>query len=241
VIQIVQAKNRDGIEEYRRFLTSASLAAVTRGDWTAIDATQHAAIALRQEDTQTLRQLLNGAPAFHSFEARLTEFPASQVFEAKEFERSLTTYRTVALRNLVLVSSEAGILKGIFLLLDELEKQDGVLGPTAVVRYLSAMRAIIDALPNHLFLMIAVTPDAMRRYSSALPAFRSRLQNQITLAPLASVEEATELAKFYVDFGRAEARNLRGPAGGGDRELEHFPAKLGHIRHGGSSLRSPGR
>jgi hypothetical protein len=107
------------------------------------------------------------------------------------------------------VRNTPGSLKGIFLLLDELEKQDGVLGPTAVVRYLSAMRAIIDALPNHLFMMIAVTPDAMRRYSAALPAFRSRLQNQITLAPLSSLEEATALAEFYVQDARGEAEKVR--------------------------------
>ena len=85
-----------------------------------------------------------------------------------QFRLDTVESKTAALRDLVLVSSEAGVLEGIFLLLDELEKQDGVLGPTAVVRYLSAMRAIIDALPNHLFMMIAVTPDAMRRYSAAL-------------------------------------------------------------------------
>lgn len=129
-----------------------------------------------------------------------------------QFRLDTVESKTAALRDLVLVSSEAGILKGIFLLLDELEKQDGVLGPTAVVRYLSAMRAIIDALPNHLFLMIAVTPDAMRRYASALPAFRSRMQNQITLAPLGSLDEAKELAKFYVDYGRAEASKIEAPA-----------------------------
>lgn len=110
--------------------------------------------------------------------------------------------RTAILRDFVLVSSSLGILKGIFLLLDELEKQDGVLGPTAVVRYLSAMRAIIDALPNHLFMMIAVTPDAMRRYAAALPAFRSRLENQITLSPLSNLEEAQQLADFYVEEAR---------------------------------------
>ena len=126
-----------------------------------------------------------------------------------QFRLDTVESKTAALRDLVLVSSAAGILKGIFLLLDELEKQDGVLGPTAVVRYLSAMRAIIDALPNHLFMMIAVTPDAMRRYSAALPAFRSRLQNQITLAPLSSLEEATALAEFYVQDARGEAEKVR--------------------------------
>jgi len=131
-----------------------------------------------------------------------------------QFRLDTVESKTAALRDLVLVSSHAGILKGIFLLLDELEKQDGVLGPTAVVRYLSAMRAIIDALPNHLFMMIAVTPDAMLRYSSALPAFRSRLQNQITLSPLSSVEEAKALAEFYVEVGRKEAEKSNGTKGG---------------------------
>lgn len=135
-----------------------------------------------------------------------------------QFRLDTVESKTAALRDLVLVSSEAGILKGIFLLLDELEKQDGVLGPTAVVRYLSAMRAIIDALPNHLFLMIAVTPDAMRRYSTALPAFRSRLQNQITLSALGSLDDAQQLAKFYVDHAREEAQKMRG-AIAGTREL----------------------
>jgi len=131
-----------------------------------------------------------------------------------QFRLDTVESKTAALRDLVLVSSQVGILKGIFLLLDELEKQDGVLGPTAVVRYLSAMRAIIDALPNHLFMMIAVTPDAMRRYSTALPAFRSRLQNQITLAPLSDVNEAVALANFYLEYARAEAKKEKTVPGG---------------------------
>ncbi|MBK0020825.1 hypothetical protein IAE29_03770 [Ochrobactrum sp. S46] len=127
--------------------------------------------------------------------------------------------KTAALRDIVIVSSEAGILNGIFLLLDELEKQDGVLSPTAVVRYLSAMRAIIDSLPNHLFMMLAVTPDALRRYSNALPAFRSRLQNQLTLQPLASFREAKALANFYMDKAREEARKEISNKPQGEKDL----------------------
>lgn len=118
--------------------------------------------------------------------------------------------KTAALRDLILVSAKAGILNGIFLLLDELEKQDGVLSPSGVVKYLSALRAIIDALPNHLFMMIAVTPDALRRYSVALPAFRSRLQDRVELRPLTEPEEALALAQFYMENGREEARNKTG-------------------------------
>jgi len=61
--------------------------------------------------------------------------------------------RTAILRDYIILSNQLELLNGIFLLLDELEKQAGVLGPTAVVRYLSALRAIIDALPRHLFMM----------------------------------------------------------------------------------------
>lgn len=106
--------------------------------------------------------------------------------------------RTAVFRDYISISAEVGALSGIFLLLDELEKQAGVLGTRAVVRYLSALRAIIDSLARHLFLVVAVTPDAMRRYSTALPALRSRLENQVVLSPLSTVREAMELADFYI-------------------------------------------
>ena len=113
--------------------------------------------------------------------------------------------RTAVLRDYILLSTKLKVLKGIFLLLDELEKQAGVLGPRAVVRYLSALRAIIDSLPKHLFMIIAITHDAMRRYASALPAFRSRLENQISLSTLMSFEDAQKLASFYLEHAHKEA------------------------------------
>ena len=122
--------------------------------------------------------------------------------------------RTAAFRDLVQISSTMGLLNGVFLLLDELEKQDGVLSAIAVARYLSSMRAIIDALPNHLFMMIAVTPDALRRYSLALPAFRSRLENRIELQPLMNLQEAEALADFYLGVSREAAEKQHGKKGG---------------------------
>lgn len=115
--------------------------------------------------------------------------------------------RTAALRDYVHLSAELGLLDGIFLLLDEIEKQEGVLGPTAIVRYLSTLRAIIDALPNRLFLVVAITPDAMRRYASALPALRSRLDTQIMLESLKSYDEAQKLAAFYLDKAKELAKH----------------------------------
>ena len=56
-----------------------------------------------------------------------------------QFRLDTVESKTAALRDVVEVSASAEILNGVFLLLDELEKQDGVLGPRAVVRYLSAV------------------------------------------------------------------------------------------------------
>lgn len=132
-----------------------------------------------------------------------------------QFRLDTVESKTAALRDMVQVSGRAGVLDGIFLLLDELEKQDGVLGPTAVVRYLSAVRSVVDALPERLFLMIGISPDALRRYSAALPALRGRLQNRIELEPLQDADEAWELAKFYMESARRSAeREGRGTVNG---------------------------
>ena len=131
-----------------------------------------------------------------------------------QFRLDTVESKTAALRDLVQVSGEAGVLKGIFLLLDELEKQGGVLGPRAIIRYLSAVRAIVDALPKRLFLMIAITPDALERYSYSLPALRSRLENRIELSPLAEMDEAVKLARFYMAFARRKAKQSQFGEGG---------------------------
>jgi GTPase SAR1 family protein len=111
--------------------------------------------------------------------------------------------KTQALRDLVFCSSRLNLFKGIFLLLDELEKQDYSLSKTVVLRFLSAIRALIDALPQHLFLLVALTIEARRRYFSMLPALAGRLQNAVELKPIKSAEEALEIAHFYV----GEAKN----------------------------------
>lgn len=123
-----------------------------------------------------------------------------------QFRLDTVESKTAALRDMIQVSAAAGTLDGVFLLLDELEKHDGVLGTTAVVRYLSALRSIVDALPQRLFLMIGITPDALLRYSEILPALRGRLQNQVTLHPLSDVGEANDLARFYLDSARRSAQ-----------------------------------
>ncbi|HEY5315033.1 MAG TPA: hypothetical protein VIK18_21050 [Pirellulales bacterium] len=122
-----------------------------------------------------------------------------------QFRLDTVESKTQALRDLVHCSSEADVLKGVFLLLDELEKQDYSVSKMVLLRYLSAIRAIIDALPGYLFLMIALTPEARRRYYGMLPAFQGRLQTVVTLSPLTKTSEAIELSRFYLEAAKKKA------------------------------------
>lgn len=108
------------------------------------------------------------------------------------------------LRDIVYVSVQLQILRGIFLLLDELEKQDYSLSTTPVIRYLSAIRALIDALPTYLFLAMAITPEARRRYFTMLPAIAGRLQNVYALTPLSDPPEAISLYNLYLSEAQSK-------------------------------------
>lgn len=114
--------------------------------------------------------------------------------------------RTQALRDVIYVSEKLDLLKGILLLLDELEKQDYSLSKTPVLRFLSAIRALIDALPRCLFLMLAVTPQARMRYFAMLPALAGRLQDTLALSPVDDPDEAKRLYTFYTREARRKSR-----------------------------------
>jgi hypothetical protein len=197
----------------RRLFQELGVSHLSRlGKKLAENGTREAIEAARSHEMRTaLQKLTNGDGAEDIADAMLEWLVGLRVLNRHkhllgvQFRLDTVESKTVALRDLILVSSQIDILNGIFLLLDELEKQDGVLSATLVVRYLSAMRAIIDALPNHLFMMIAVTPDALRRYSLALPAFRSRLEDRIELLPLKTLDEAIDLATFYIDTAKEKA------------------------------------
>lgn len=115
--------------------------------------------------------------------------------------------RTQALRDIIYVSERLDILQGVFLLLDELEKQDYSLSKTPVLRFLLSIRALIDALPERLFLMLAMTPQARTRYFAMLPALAGRLQDRIPLSPIKDRTEARRLFDFYLRRGREAARS----------------------------------
>ena len=118
--------------------------------------------------------------------------------------------RMQALRDMVYVSERLGLLKGILLLLDELEKQDYSLCKTPVLRFLSAIRALIDALPRNLFLVLAMTPQARLRYFAMMPALAGRHQDILKLNPIEEFEQAKRLCDYYIDRARVSARASKG-------------------------------
>ncbi len=122
-----------------------------------------------------------------------------------QYRLDSTEARTQALHDVVYFSHAVGCLSGVFLFLDELEKIGGL--PTqTTTKYLSAIRALIDALPEHLFLVLAMTPDAHRRYMRDLPALGGRLQNTVELQTLSKEDEALDLYRFYLEEKRADAK-----------------------------------
>ncbi|MDP8239455.1 MAG: hypothetical protein P9X24_10230 [Candidatus Hatepunaea meridiana] len=140
-----------------------------------------------------------------------------------QFRLDTVESKTQALRDIVECSVELGILKGIFLLLDELEKQDSSLSHISVLRYLSAIRAIIDALPNNFFLMAALTVEAKRRYFGMLPAFAGRMQNSVVLKPLQDDSEAMDIYSFYLFVARKKAKKEMRNSVGALYQTEFLP------------------
>ncbi len=132
--------------------------------------------------------------------------------------------KTQALRDLVFCCSGAQLFNGLYLLLDELEKQDYSFSKTVVLRYLLAIRALIDALPKHLFLLVALTTEARRRYFSMLPAFAGRLQNIVRIDPIKTPEVAVNLSAFYLREARGRAeREIGQDRGKGGKVVDPVP------------------
>lgn len=126
--------------------------------------------------------------------------------EALGVRFSLTTQeqKTTALRDVVAVGRELGLIKGILLFMDELEKI-GDLTLRNTLGYLSAIRALIDALPHALFLVLAMTDPARAQYQKLFPSLAGRFGTPIPLRPLDEQDEAISLGRFYLDNARKQA------------------------------------
>ncbi|MCX6380450.1 MAG: hypothetical protein NT023_13415 [Armatimonadetes bacterium] len=122
------------------------------------------------------------------------------------FRIDTTEAKTQALHDLVYLSVELGVLSAVFLFMDELEKVGGLHSVSITTRYLYGIRALIDALPDNLFMMMGITPDARQRYAEMFPALSARFQQSLRLNPLRNAEEAIKLFRFYLDSARERAK-----------------------------------
>jgi hypothetical protein len=110
-----------------------------------------------------------------------------------------------------MVSETVGTLRALFLLLDELEKQDDVSRSSIhIVRYLASLRALIDALPRRFFLVLAITPSARDTNRRYYPALASRLEGSIIqLKGIETFEAAKGLYNFYLQAERQRTGETR--------------------------------
>jgi len=95
VISTLGVQNRNGIEEQRRFLTSASLVTIDGRNWRAESQLQDLAIALRQEDVPSVLRVLLNAPSFALFARRIADIQPGQIWDTAELKRGANTYRTL--------------------------------------------------------------------------------------------------------------------------------------------------
>ena len=127
-------------------------------------------------------------------------------YEGLGLRFSLTSLeqKTLALREIIKLAMALKLVKGIFLFMDELEKL-GSMTLKNTIGYLSAIRALIDALPGSLFLALAMTNAAGAQYRRLFPSLAGRLGNPIDLKPLESDDDATRLGTFYINVARRSA------------------------------------
>jgi hypothetical protein len=95
VIKTIGARNRQGTDDYRRFLVSADLVSVDGQLWSPKDKARTLAIALRNEDADVVRRILLDAPSFKRFADSLAELKIGEPWVPREFLRTESTYRTL--------------------------------------------------------------------------------------------------------------------------------------------------
>jgi len=95
VVDIVNARSREGIEEYRRFLKSGSLVSVLNQSWNATPQLQELAISLRNENIDGAKAILLATPSFGSFARHVSNTLVGTKVNQDSFGRAITTYRTL--------------------------------------------------------------------------------------------------------------------------------------------------
>ena len=95
VAGIIQTKHVRGREEYRRFLLSGNFIADSPGSWRSQPRLVSLSAALRNENVETIRELLLETPSFLNFVELLRAKELAQPLDRTFAGRSSSTYRTL--------------------------------------------------------------------------------------------------------------------------------------------------
>ena len=95
VAALLDVRSSKSVDEYRRFLLSAGLLEIDDHGWMAAGSLRLLSVALRNENTAALRDVLLEAPSFASFDALLATSTVGRPVDMSHLSRSAATYRTL--------------------------------------------------------------------------------------------------------------------------------------------------
>ena len=93
ILEFLGIKNLRGLNEYRRFLLSASLVSIDGQTWHAKPSLDKLSAALRNERIEDIRNILLSAPSFAEFTKLIAGLEIGQPLERSLLKRATSTYR----------------------------------------------------------------------------------------------------------------------------------------------------
>lgn len=91
--ELLNEKTSDNFGEYRRFLIAANMLAVEDGIWVSQKRNQVVAIALRNDDLGTIRDIFKTVPSFERFVETVSKTEIGVAVDLTPFNRASSTFR----------------------------------------------------------------------------------------------------------------------------------------------------
>lgn len=93
VVDELGVKDRKGVDEYKRFLTSAGLIQIENDHWNVGSGISTLSGALRNERSDEVHQCFLAAPSYNEFVNRLGQLEIGEILEKSYFGRGINAYR----------------------------------------------------------------------------------------------------------------------------------------------------
>ena len=149
---------------------------------------------------------------------------------------------TVAIKflsDLIKIFLQAGLFKGIVILIDEFEEVFSGLPATSQAQYAQDLRNLFDSHPEGVVFVVATTPIA-ERLQQISPALQRRLGAGVQIEPISDEDTALKYAQAYIQWGRDRfkekiERDVRLPEDCPDVDEPYYPlteAKVKEVYNG---------